>query len=284
VTQPLQLELQYPSGYLQGAIQRSVDMVALGLQAADHLTIEELTIPGSFGQVTPARNRQLSIEDAKGHFRSWVLANGLRDCVEALGTTLEWARKHCVLWAQPGTVARAAGGTLRLSAQFAGAVWNNEIVAGADKFDRLPLPNKFQYLEDKYGVIRPELTDDILSLNAARNCLAHRLGVVGRQDLKNDSDDALVVTWRKLEIRVEGQTGQRFITEPSRVDEGEMLQVGFAPMTRTFMLGQKIEFSASEYVDIATTFMLFGQQLEGNILNMQQRRYSDQETKKSAQS
>jgi len=250
----------------------------LGLQAADHLTIQELTIPGSFGQVTPARDRQLSIEEGKAFFRSWVLANGLRDCAEALGTTLEWARKHCVLWGQPGTVARTAEGALRLSAKFAGAVWNKEIVAGAAKFDRLPLPNKFQHLEDKYGVGRPELTDDILSLNAARNCLAHRRGVVGRQDLKSDADDALVVTWRKLEVRL-GKAGQRFITEPTRVADGEMLHCGFARITRTFMLGHKIDFSASEYVDLATTFMLFGQQLEASILQMQQRRFGDQEAR-----
>ena len=40
----------------------------------------------------------------------------------------------------------------------------------------------------------------------------------------------------------------------------------FAPASQTFALGQKIEFSIFDYVNIASTFMLFAQQLEGSVL------------------
>src|SRR2546430_1353332 len=146
------------------------------MQSAETAQIKDLKIPGSFGQITPAHPRQLNIDETRAQFRSWVLANGLRDCVEALGTTLEWARKYCVFWSMPGTIAKTAEGALRLSAQFTGNVWNSEMVAEAEKFDRLPLPKKFQYLENKFRLERPELIDDVLSINAARNCLVHRGG------------------------------------------------------------------------------------------------------------
>ena len=158
------------------------------------------------------------------------------------------------------------------------------MVTEGEKFDRLPLRGKFEYLENRFCLERPELASDVLSINAARNCLAHRGGVVGRQDLRTATDDGLTVSWRKVEIRIRGVSGERVITKPARVEKGELVSMEFTPTNRTFELGEKIDLSVSDYVDIATTLMLSGQQLEGSILKIQQRRYDEQQAKKSTQS
>lgn len=99
------LELPHPAGLLQLALQRAVDLVAFGLRASDDATPADLSIPGIFGHVSPAQNHALSVEDARAEFRSWVVANGFRECVEAMGPSLEWLRKTCFFWTRPGTIA-----------------------------------------------------------------------------------------------------------------------------------------------------------------------------------
>jgi hypothetical protein len=181
----------------------------------------------------------------------------------------------------PGTIAKTPQGALRLSAEVTGSVWNSEMVEQGQKFDWLSLPKKFEYLENKFGLERPELSGDVLSINAARNCLAHRGGVVGRQDVRGVTDDGLVVSWRKIQIRVRGVNGERVIAEPARVEKGELVMMELSQTSRSFKLGQKIELSVSDYVGIATTLTVFGLQLDDSINKIQQKRYNEQEATKS---
>ena len=105
----MRLELKLPTGVLQVALQHSIDLVAFGLKAADHAEPVDLKMPDSFGQVIAAQDRALDVESVRAEFRSWVLANGLRDCVETIGPTLEWARRFCFLWTREGPVTPLAG-------------------------------------------------------------------------------------------------------------------------------------------------------------------------------
>jgi hypothetical protein len=64
------------------------------LKAAETAAPADLMIPTDGISVITAEPQQLAIEDARIAFKTWVLGNGLRDCVDAIGPTLEWARKH----------------------------------------------------------------------------------------------------------------------------------------------------------------------------------------------
>lgn len=270
------LEFHYPAAVLQQSLQRAVDLVSFGLQMATGPLPPSLDIPGAKLQFTPVANHQLYAKDVVVLFQSWVLANGLRDYAEALGPTLEWARRHCVLWSQPGTVRRLANGGLRLGARFTGAVWNSEIVAAAAKFDRLPLPNKMEHLEQKYGLQAPELWRSILSVNAVRNCLAHRQGVVGAADLKAPDEDGLTATWRRMHFSVEGSQGQRPLEIPSQLDPGDLVTMETVEVRRTYNRGERISLTPADFVDLAWTFVIFGQQLEGSVRALQERRFAQQ--------
>jgi hypothetical protein len=131
----MKLEFPDPSGFLRSALQRSVDIVAFGLHASESAQPVDppLNIPGSFGQVSPAEDRALNVDQVRSEYHTWVLANGLRDCVEAIGPTLEWVRKTCFFWTRPGDITPLDQGKIRLSAQFSGEDWNTHIVKGAKK-------------------------------------------------------------------------------------------------------------------------------------------------------
>ena len=268
----MKLQLKRPTGVLQTSLQRSVDLVSFGFHAANVTEPVELKIPGVFGHVVPAQNAALGIDAARTEFRSWVLANGLRDCVEAVGPTLEWVRKFCLIWTREGSVVPAEDGRFRLSARLSGAEWNMHVVRGAVKFDRLPLPEKLRHLETQYSWQRPELSEDILSLNGARNCFAHRQGVVGPADVRNASDGALSIRWRKLKLAIETEGTERIVGRGSRVETGELLAVSFVEAGLKVPVGERIVITAEDYVDISQTFLLFGLQLEKSIMDVQNRR------------
>ena len=158
-----QLVLTLPTGHLLPAVQRALDLVAFGLKSAETAAPADLMIPTDGISVITAGPQQLAIEDARVAFKTWILANGLRDCVDAIGPTLEWARKHLFFWSLPGTITPVDGGKFTLSARLTGEEWNKEIVAEAPKYDHLGLPDKLSYLERRYGFVRPELTAHIVA-------------------------------------------------------------------------------------------------------------------------
>ena len=155
--------------------------------------------------------------------------------------------------------------------------WNAHIVDEALRFDRLPLPDKLTHLKTRYGLDPPPVSDAILSLNSARNCLTHRHGIVSPQDLKNPTDEGLLIKIRKLQVTVKGENGERIIKGPTRLDAGEQLRVGFVDSERLFHLGERIQFTPSEYVDLCTTFLAFALELQDAIIAFQDRRRREAE-------
>lgn len=266
------LELESPSGEIQKAIQRSIDLVSFGLQAADRLETESLEIPGQRFQLSPVKNLAMEVEQARDEFRTWVLANGLRDCVDAIGPSLEWARKTCFLWTREGEVTEKIDGKLNLSAKITGEEWNVHIIDEARDFEYWPLRKKLNHLQDKYHLPQPELSEAVLSISYARNCLTHRKGIVGLEDLKDKSEGGLLVTWSRLEIKASGEEGERVLELPSRVQEGEILSLGFVSVSKKFALGDRILFSPAEFVEISLTFLLFALEIENSIKTLQKSR------------
>ena len=265
----MQLELPSPSGHVQTQLQRSTELVAFGLRSGELLQSGSLDIPDSFGQVVSASDKALDFDSVRVEFRRWVLANGFRDCVEAIGETLEWLRKTCFIWSKTISATSADSGTTSLQAQMTGEDWNTHIVAGAVKFNRLSLPDKLEHLESTYGWRRPDLTSEVLSLNAARNCLVHRAGIVGPKDVK-EPDSGLSVTWRRMYISAGEGEARRELFSGSRVEAGESVAIEFIEVAKQYAIGDKLTFTAGEFVEITLTFLLFSKELEESLQIYQQ--------------
>lgn len=268
----MSLELVLPGAAMQRGIQRAMDLVAFGLQAAEGPLPAELSVPNTFGQVISAPDRAKRPEEAREEFRAWVIANGLRECVEAVAPALEWARRFCFLWTRDGAAVPLPDGKCQLQARISGEEWNKEIVVGGRKFDRLPFPEKIEALRTAYGFEPPELTPHAVSLNAARNCLSHRSGLVGEADLKAPGDPGLVMKWRRLRLSIGEGAEARILDKGSRVEAGDLLKPEIVDTERTIPVGERIIITANEYVEMALTFLFFGMQLQASAEAVQNRR------------
>lgn len=258
---PTSIAIPKPSLVLGLVVQRTIGLVGYGLQAAASATPSDLRIPGLFFNLSLPGDQALTPERAPSEFRSWMLAHALTDCVEAVGAALESARVWCLLWSQPAALRKLEDGSVSLKTQLEGEFWNREVIGGAQKFDRLPLPEKLAHIQS-FGVAALSQSGDILSLNAARNCLTHRGGAVGAKDLPSPTATGLTVTWKGFRLEVKEPSGIRTLTEPGVVSAGAEVSMTVHSVSRTFALGSLIVISAQDLVDIGTTFILFANELE----------------------
>lgn len=75
-----------------------------------------------------------------------------------------------------------------------------------------------------------------------------------------------------MELTARGESGDRVIEPPAQVEEGEQILIGYADDSKEFGLAERIQFTPQEFVQLATTFMLFGLQLQQSILSLQNAR------------
>ena len=268
-----QITLELAQGVLLAGVNHAIQTVSAGLRGLDAAG-GNLTLPRArvgLGSREPDEPNEDDLEVV----RTRILAGGLRDCVDAIGGALVAAYRECQLWAQPGTIVQQDDGNLHLTATTTGAWWNETFVTGAERFERLTLPEKIARLE-QLGLARPAYAEHVLSLNAARNCLTHRGGVVGPRDLKAAADEGLEVTWRRMELSAMHDGHVRPLDIGSTVEEGETVRVEVAATSRVFALGERITFSEDDFSEMALTFMLYAQQITAGILEMQRRRFESQ--------
>lgn len=134
------------------------------------------------------------------------------------------------------------------------------------KFHGLGLPGKIDFLVTEYDPsLRPDLTDEVLSINKARNCMVHRNGIVSALDL--NSDEGLLVRWIKMQIITKGPRGQRVVTGGDIIKAGESVSVQQEASQKLFLAGESISFTTDEFSELCFTTMLFGMQLVDNIDN-----------------
>lgn len=185
------VDLRGFKGGLQRSLQRATDMVAFGLWASENASgTDNHDFPGAFFTVSPGENVRLDFDGKKREFPGWVLANGLRDCVEAVHAFLEEARRICSLWTSLVHVDRMTG-----------AEWNNwrrKEEAEASDFHAMGLPGKFDVLIGYSPILATPLRDHILTINRGRNCLVHRQGKVTSRD--TNTPEGLMVRWLKMQL------------------------------------------------------------------------------------
>jgi hypothetical protein len=115
--------------------------------------------------------RTRGLEEVRPETSTWIVACAFRDWIEETAGFLEATRRTCaaVLLSDEGVVT---------SDRFLEVVEEPRI-----RFDRRNVPDKMTELRRLYGAdILDHRAEMILTLNQARNCLVHRLGVVSDRD------------------------------------------------------------------------------------------------------
>lgn len=230
----------------QRLLQAATYMVAIGLNSKQYINDEAMEIPDVRQRSNFNASSPWSIPEAAGEWGAWVLRNGFRDISEAISGMLE--NTHAVLsyWSLMKNQAEVG--------RLVGDDWNEMVVRRQGSFHRKTLPQKMDFLEKHYGFMFPqEHVDRLKSLNAARNCLVHRYGVVTSDDILPE-ENGLTLRWNTLVTYVEREGNLTEVVPPMVIEGGSTLKVMLSERNKTFLLGEHIHVSAEEFGEISMGF------------------------------
>lgn len=173
------------------AVHRASLFMGLGVNAADNPDFTNYKLEGPIQiSVTPeVSDAELSV--VKGHFKHWIIGNGLRELTERFGEFLDQLFSvSMIIEVHSGLKSPETADKLRT-----GFLNDTAISSKIGKLTKdwgVSIPNRYHY--DR--------------LTQARNCLVHGLGIVRERD-RNDGDE-LVISWRGGDVYLHGEDGTEF--------------------------------------------------------------------------
>lgn len=241
----INLDFNSSRGHFLRAIQHQLDIVTLLIAGAQRVTQEEAK-PQGFHNFSPAHGAELAHEEARTEALAWLSTSFLRDAIESTDQFLGRCLSFCA------TIQFARGGAANIEAL-------DQVVRVAPlKHHKLHFPAKFKELEKKFGV-KPNFSEQVLSLNKLRTCLVHRMGKVTKLD--TNEGDRLTAKWITSKMVLRGlQTGtQLVLTEPGQgLNEEAMLEMHIVEHEKTFNLGESIALEPYDTFSTIFTLWRFG--------------------------
>lgn len=189
---PIKVSLEGPVNLITGGVKRAYGAMGYAMNATTHYDDIRFELPLindpdiipvelDLGEMTPAL-----YQDYKDTFIEWVIGNGLRELVEVFALYLDQVYV-CLLHTAPEEP-------------------NNETEKAIGKFEFGNIKQKLDTLKTFGLESRFISIEDFETLNVARNCLAHRAGIVGYgAQGKNDFNGegrTLRIAWRTLAVTV----------------------------------------------------------------------------------
>lgn len=246
--QTLQIDLNFTaliSNYLI-ALQHLLDGISLLKTAAAEVTEAQVSSAQDFMSSQPANNARLPFHEAKEFAQDWLLRAFLRDSIEITGLFLDECLSVCSLV------------NLVAKGKASGDEVNHVIKDLPTKHHKIHFPEKIATLERKFG-IRSPLTDHVLSINRARTCVVHRMGIVSTLDI--DKTNHLTVTWRVMRLVVHGKiSGKEFILDQPHlhIDEESTVTMQHIDHEKRFALDERISLTTQELYGSIITLAGFG--------------------------
>lgn len=180
-----------------------------------------------------------TIDHFKEEFKTWVEGNGLRELLETFSVFLDHIHEAALLVSTSKDKVDLA-----------------VFPAKRDSFNREGFPNKLKILRSKYAV-GPKHADYLVSINRARNCLSHRRGIVGHEDI--DDSGKLRVAWLGMDIYAQTPSGERhsLIDIPPEgllLPGGGSVYIQFLERERLFDPGNSLRLSTRDLAEICWFF------------------------------
>lgn len=188
-------------------VRRAAAFVGLGVNVARDSQFKKYQLSDySAIRVMPDALDDKSIAHIKEEFEKWVILNGVRELVESFGLFLDKVHTACLLMATHK---------------------KQMITEDAEKFGPA---FEWKGVEDKLSTLRTRfgVTSDkekyFGSINQARNCITHRKGKVGTEDLRGEKTFRLI--WWGFDIYAETPSGEKHSLMPPMPGEGIYLKEG----------------------------------------------------------
>lgn len=227
-------------------INRALVFMGLGVSAATDPTHRNFRLKGSpHVQLLPANISDDSVNEFKREFRVWVIGNGLRELVETWDVLLD--KLYSVL------LSATWWKTTDRSDQANARAYEKRDA----RFRKLGTSGKLEVLRKEF-LVGLEFGTEIESIKRARNCLVHRLGVVGPEDIGDGG--TLEVTWRMMELYGYEKDGSEFVPSldsfPIEFPVDSPVKLRHRVNAKSLLMGESLEFSEVEVTEICYTFRL----------------------------
>lgn len=218
-------------------VRRVAGFLGLGLTAANDENVKDYRLY-KFTQVElfPSNLDDNAIKELKIEFAFWIMGNGLRELIEHFNVFLDRLHEGCTL--------------LKLAKH---GLPRNKPPKRVERFHHAGLQDKLEMLKEDIG-LQPINGQSLISINAARNCLTHRRGVVGTRDA--GPDGKLTLTWKGMEIFATTPSGEDVILLPRSFDkpigfkDGGQIRMRFQYRSKSFTLGERIVLTPVDLSEI----------------------------------
>lgn len=217
-------------------IRRATVFLGLGVNAARDKTFTQYELPENNIKFIPEKVSTEEVLSFKENFEKWIIWNCLRELIENFAIFLDAIHQSC-LW-----IATNKG---RITPKDANKL-------GPD-FEQKGVEGKLKQLRTRFDIVTKN-ENYFATINQARNCITHRKGRIGPEDLKES--DSFRATWRSFEIFVQTPNGKeislkRPIPETGiYFKDGGMISLKFLERLKHFKLGEVIEFTPVDINEI----------------------------------
>jgi hypothetical protein len=187
------------------------------------------------------------IRQSKTLFKKWILINGFREIHKCLRTTIErmfvFRKIGLKIESDPGIDLRAYELELRREAA------------------RLDQPTLIGTVNSLFGE-EMQFSSEIESFNKARNCLEHANGIVTERSCNNREKNKLIIHGNKFKAFFKKGTEEVLAEIGKPGPENAALMMGAEKFQIEFSLGQSIELSLKQFLDILNTCVFVGADVE----------------------
>jgi hypothetical protein len=227
-------------------ITRAWVFMGLGVNAALDPDYDKFSLPDvPYIQLLPDNLPNDTVEGIKREFAVWIVSNGLRELIETWDVFLD-RLYHAAL-----------SGEYWQQSRHAPSLSPDSFTKRANAFPRKGTSEKLVMLRDQFG-ISLQFQPEIESIKQARNCLTHRMGVVGPEDV--DTGGLLMVCWRSPELFGRNEDGSEFVPSlgsfPIDFPPGSGVMFRNAPRTKIGSIGDRLTFTPAELKEICYTFRI----------------------------
>ena len=191
------------------------------------------------GDITPE-----TVNNLQREFPNWAILSGLREANEYFDAFLDEVFTAALLienWSEK-----------RIANER-----NAKSLARAKQFESKGTEDKLKELHARYG-IASTFAEEMISIRYARNCLTHRLGIVGWKDVREST--GLTISWRVSQLYGYEPDGSEFIPEqgkfPMVMPVGSPLMMRWIQQSRTYQIGERVELLPQDLQEICFTFSL----------------------------
>lgn len=221
-------------------VRRASVFMGLGVNAALHEEFQQYQLTHITNlQLIPDTSDLKKIGHFKEEFKIWIEGNGLREMLETFAVFLDRIHEAALLI----STLMDKGDMTALSPKQV-------------SFNREGFPSKLKILRSKYA-IGPKHPDYLVSINKARNCLSHRRGIVGQEDV--DQTEKLRVAWLGMDVYAQTPSGERhsLLDVPPGgllLPEGAGVYMQFIERDRLFERGAPLRLSTRDLAEICWFF------------------------------